>query len=755
MSDLIDPTIELLQAMGEVGLFPKQIQWDDSFHRFPGIDQQGRGDNGWYKAFADQRGATFGDHRTKEQWKWPGDNPEWAEKMKHLKPLSAAEVRKKKAEAEAKRAAEQEKAQAAIDDLWNQATKCTDHPYLANRGITNAAYLRSVTDKKTGQPILLIPMCDNTGDVQSMQRIWPDGTRRHMWRPAGSVGLYNTIGAGTFDRKKPVLFLCEGWATGWSIHAATGKPVIVAFFDGGLPTVGKIIRKKFPDARIIVAADNDRWTKVKRDGKMVPNPGVVAARKTAKAINGEVAIPDFDLRDVPEGEKRPTDYDDLRQREGLEAVLKWLDPKMASRAITTIRPKEEETEAVPEPEDDGAAAEKKPGVKRDPEGFLKAVKAIGWDIRYNLLADRAEWRDPDTGKWETVSKYLHADISHQIRERCVFKRTGKPAIFGVRGTFEEYANVNFRRRRIDPFAEWLDSLEWDGISRIDSILEDHFGADPTDLAVWCSRYLFMATVARTRDPGRKIDQHPVFVGKPGCGKTSFVEQSLPPGFEEAFRDLNLKDDKTAMESLQGCLVAEIGEGHWLTKADAAWLKTFLTRRDDGASSRKAYRADPAAQLRRASIIITADHDQALPNDLNLRRFVPVKLEHGCAVEALYEEHREHYWAEAVHRIDAGEDPRLPWHLIPEAHRVAHEHRSRRLALEDAVAQVLDHPNNATTGYLKSLKLVRRVRDLLPGNYPDSEIYKAAELRGWVKKRRRHISGKNPFWAWTPGNKDGS
>lgn len=345
-----DPTAELLQAMAQVGLRPMRIIWDGAFHRFPGIGQE-KGDNGYYKAFVDQRGAVFGDWRTKEKWNWPGDSEQWKEAVKHLKPLSAAEVEKQRKEADAARAKAEKRDTRNILDLWERAKDCKNHPYLEAKGIRNVSFLKSIIDPETEEEMLLIPMQNANRKIRNIQRIWPDGRRRQMPQAGGSVGLYNTIGAHRYKDTK-LLYICEGWATGWTIHMATSLAVIVAFFDGGLKTVGKIIREKYPEARLIFAADNDRWKPVNRGGEMV-NPGVYAAREAAEALNAEYCIPDFvDL------ETKPTDYDDLRQLEGLDAVQKWLKPSMAQHTETKPpeekEPKDEpeEGEADQEPEED-------------------------------------------------------------------------------------------------------------------------------------------------------------------------------------------------------------------------------------------------------------------------------------------------------------------------------------------------------------------------------------------------------------------
>ena len=69
--------------------------------------------------------------------------------------------------------------------------------------------------------------------------------------------------------------LCEGYATGVSLHMATQKPVAVAFDAGNLEIVAEKLREKFPHAQIVICADTDHA--VKRDGR-VNNVGVERAR---------------------------------------------------------------------------------------------------------------------------------------------------------------------------------------------------------------------------------------------------------------------------------------------------------------------------------------------------------------------------------------------------------------------------------------------------------------------------------------------
>ena len=94
-------------------------------------------------------------------------------------------------------------------------------------------------------------------------------------------GCYFSIG-----RPNGTICVCEGFASGASIREATGHAVAVAFSAGNLTSVASALRMKFTKAKIILCADNDRFT--------VGNPGVTKAREAALAAHGYLAVPRFD-----------------------------------------------------------------------------------------------------------------------------------------------------------------------------------------------------------------------------------------------------------------------------------------------------------------------------------------------------------------------------------------------------------------------------------------------------------------------------
>ena len=174
----------------------------------------------------------------------------------------------------------------------------SDHPYLVAKQAAPLA-LRMDASRR-----LVVPLQDIDGRIHSLETIAPDGAKRYL---AGGAkkGHFAVVGAEPAPLAEPAgpVLICEGWATGASLHIATGHTVIAAMDAGNLMPVAEALRARFPEADLVLVADND--AKPDRD----TNPGVEAARKVALAVDGRLAVPDS-----------PGDANDLFCAEGPDAV---------------------------------------------------------------------------------------------------------------------------------------------------------------------------------------------------------------------------------------------------------------------------------------------------------------------------------------------------------------------------------------------------------------------------------------------------
>lgn len=281
------------EAITAAGLAAPDVLLDDgALHRFSPSGRRGAA-SAWYVLHSDSVAAgVFG------CWK-AGFTSTWCAKSdKAMTPAELAAHRQRVKAMKAQRDADEsarlkgEADKAAI--RWRGAAAPGAHPYLVQKGVQPHG---ARCDGET----LLIPLRDTAGKLHSLQTITPDGMKRFRGR---MKGCYFPLG------RKPQGFLivCEGFATGASIHEATGLPVAVAFNAGNLGLVAAALHKAYPALVLVLAADDDHLTP--------GNPGITAARQAALAVGGFVVAPQFPKGRPP----KATDFNDLATLAGLDAV---------------------------------------------------------------------------------------------------------------------------------------------------------------------------------------------------------------------------------------------------------------------------------------------------------------------------------------------------------------------------------------------------------------------------------------------------
>ena len=295
-----DNAIELFRtAIAAAGLTPPDdIHPDGKIHRFSSDGR--RGDSaGWYVLHMDGVAAgKFGCWRSSLESTWCAKSPDTmtaTEREAHQQRIQTM-----KAQRDADVLETQQQARQTAAALLQKAKPATEHPYLTVKGIKPHGV--TVHGDK-----LLIPMRDTAGQLHSLQTISPDGDKR--FHPGGRVkGCYHAIG-----KPAGVLVLCEGYATGASIHECTEQAVAVAFNAGNLESVATALREKYPDMKIVIAGDDDFQTP--------GNPGLTKATAAAQAIGGWLAMPSF-----PAGRgDKDGDFNDLHKLLGADAVKAGID----------------------------------------------------------------------------------------------------------------------------------------------------------------------------------------------------------------------------------------------------------------------------------------------------------------------------------------------------------------------------------------------------------------------------------------------
>jgi len=266
-NNVIDPFRAAMAAAGMVT--PDPIIADGTLHRVHVDGDKSGTKNGAYILHLDGRPAGYFEHFSsglKQVWSL-SQRP--APMPPSMRRQIEAERQRRKAEQYRRQTQAAERARAT----WRKSTPIAStgaHPYLIRKAIKpyRARMYRGA---------LVIPLFDPSRELVNLQFIDADGGKRFL---AGGrkQGCFSVIGKPS---ESGPLLICEGFATGASLHAETGLFILVAMDAGNLEPVAKAARRLFPEAEIIVAGDNDE-----------SGTGQAAARKAALAAGGKILIPD-------------------------------------------------------------------------------------------------------------------------------------------------------------------------------------------------------------------------------------------------------------------------------------------------------------------------------------------------------------------------------------------------------------------------------------------------------------------------------
>ena len=267
-----------------------------------------------------------------------------------LTPPSPEALAQRAQDRKAAHAAEQASTVAAHADAaaeaatqWGAASEAGSSPYLVRKGVQPYG----VRFESDGW--LLVPLRDTAGKLWNLQRIAADkptngGSDKLFLKGGRKSGLLHWLGPLASPGAVPgddaptpaVILICEGYATGASLHEATGRPVAVAFDAGNLAHVSKALREQFPAALLVLAGDDDSETFAKRGN----NPGRDKATEAARAVRGLAVFPEG-LPDVG------SDFNDLHLHiggaVGLDAVR-----RIVQGAIDAHRSSQNKPHATPD-----------------------------------------------------------------------------------------------------------------------------------------------------------------------------------------------------------------------------------------------------------------------------------------------------------------------------------------------------------------------------------------------------------------------
>lgn len=313
--------------------------------------------------------------------------------------------------------------------------------------------------------------------------------------------------------------------------------------------------------------------------------------------------------------------------------------------------------------------------------------------------DLSEWKDSDDS---SLRIYISKIWGIQSKQNCD-------------DAFKEVITKN----SYHPVREYLNSLSWDGINRIDNLLVDYMGADNTEYVRLVTRKWLCGAVARILVPGIKFDYMLVLTGSQGIYKSTFFKTLAKDWFTDSIQEV---EGNQAIEKLMNSWIIEFGELQAFSKSESNAIKRFITSQED--RTRLAYDKRTSYLKRQCVFAGTTNKYEFLKDDTGNRRYWPVKVKKEGRKKSVKNDlpkELDQIWAEAIVLWENGEKIYLT------------EEQEKLASIEQEEHREVSEKEGLITKYLDTL---------LPVDWEDWDIYKRRNflqgsdvIEGTIKRTR--------------------
>jgi predicted P-loop ATPase len=311
----------------------------------------------------------------------------------------------------------------------------------------------------------------------------------------------------------------------------------------------------------------------------------------------------------------------------------------------------------------------------------------------------------------------------------------------------------------DPLRDWLLSLEWDGVPRLETWLTAYLGVEDNAYARFIGPAFLIGSVARGLWPGCKMDTMLILEGPQGLFKSQAVERLYGSAF---FREtpIDLRSNDRFM-ALRDCWCREWPELDGYGKADAARVKSFLSPRFD--DFRAPYARTMVHVPRRVVFVATVNPPQLgyLVDESGNRRMWPVECGKVGPIDLDgIARDRLQLWAEARDKFQGYTDaagaihePAKWWPVTKEERAICNGEQDRRMVAEVWTGKVsgwLDDGPRRIAGAEVTIRQVLTECLMVPTERQDrSNATRAGSCLarcGWVVGRREGDGNRERYYV---------
>lgn len=334
------------------------------------------------------------------------------------------------------------------------------------------------------------------------------------------------------------------------------------------------------------------------------------------------------------------------------------------------------------------------------------------------------WRSEQTREWtehEELALTLFMQKHLEIE---------KMSVSTVRDAIHLYAKRNIKNEPKD----WLTSLQWDEVRRLDTFLIDAFGVKDTEYSRQASKNFWISMVARIMRPGCKVDQMMILEGGQGMFKSTALDIIGGPWYGVCEGDMESKD---FIVNMQGKLLMEMAELESFNRSDVNTIKRLLSTRIDRV--RLPYGRYSQDLPRQGIFVGTTNKEEYLGDSTGGRRFIPHEVKRVDL--DFIKNFRSQFFAEALVRFKMNES----WWELPDEAFMEQEARREHDEWEDVIADWLIGKSRVTSIQiaigalgLKEAKDFDRRMQLRMSN--------VMRVVGWKKAVLREDGLNRKFWV---------
>jgi putative DNA primase/helicase len=290
----------------------------------------------------------------------------------------------------------------------------------------------------------------------------------------------------------------------------------------------------------------------------------------------------------------------------------------------------------------------------------------------------------------------------------------------------------------NPLLEWLDSIEWDGVNRLNSWVVEATDCEDNELNRKMGEKWLIQAIARAYEPGCKADCVLIFAGAQGAGKSTLFRTLAT---DEYFADTPLDiGSANSYSQIARAWIYEVAELDSVRRSANSATKAFLSAQED--NFRPAYGRHAITIKRHVVFAGTTNESQFINDMTGSRRYWPIKVD---AVNLNWvRENRDQLWAEAILAYKNGET----WYLDKKLDKVRHD-SSKIYRQDDPWLEPISSFLMLNRGYVTMTMVMEDGLKIERGRMNRRDEMRISEILRELdyEKKRMTVGGKRKYvWA---------